>query len=102
MRLPKLGSSNLPTLKSNHATLPKPEKNYGKGRGGRSWRKLKQHVHERDQWTCCHCQCVTMELECDHIVNTAQGGTDDLDNLQSLCKPCHDKKSLAESKAGMR
>ncbi|MND23238.1 HNH endonuclease [compost metagenome] len=102
MRLPKLGSSNLPTLKSNHATLPKPEKNYGKGRGGRSWRKLKQQVHERDDWTCCHCHSVTMELECDHIVNTAQGGTDDLDNLQSLCKPCHDKKSLAESKAGMR
>ncbi|MNY69216.1 HNH endonuclease [compost metagenome] len=59
-------------------------------------------MHERDDWTCCHCHSVTMELECDHIVNTAQGGTDDLDNLQSLCKPCHDKKSLAESKAGMR
>lgn len=42
-----------------------------------------------------------MNLECDHIVNKAQGGTDDMDNLQSLCKPCHDKKSQQESKLGM-
>ena len=100
MRLPKLGSSSLPTLQSNHPTLPKPEKNYGKGRGGRQWRRIKQQVHERDEWTCCCCGRVTMDLECDHIVNTAQGGTDDMSNLQSLCKPCHDIKSLEESKAG--
>ncbi|RSE14425.1 HNH endonuclease, partial [Acinetobacter johnsonii] len=54
-----------------------------------------------DGWTCCKCQRVTMNLECDHIVNKAQGGTDDMDNLQSLCKPCHDKKSQQESKLGM-
>ncbi len=102
MRLPKLNGSGLPTLKSNHPTLPAPEKNYGKGRGGRQWRRIKQQVHERDQWTCCGCGRVTMDLQCDHIVNTAQGGTDDLNNLQSLCKPCHDIKSLAESKAGQR
>jgi len=102
MRLPKLGSSKLPTLKCNHATLPPPEKNYGKGRGGRQWRKLKILVHERDNWACCSCGRVTMELECDHIVNTAQGGTDDMSNLQSLCKPCHNTKSLEESRAGQR
>ncbi len=101
MRLPKLSGSGLPTLKSNQPTLPAPEKNYGRGRGGCQWRRIKQQVHERDQWTCCGCSRVTMELECDHIVNKAQGGTDDLKNLQSLCKPCHDVKSSEESKAGM-
>ncbi|BAP36666.1 hypothetical protein AS4_17260 [Acinetobacter guillouiae] len=98
-RLAKLGSS-LPSLKSNQATLPKQE-NYGQGRGGRPWRRIKQQVHERDQWICCRCGRITMDLECDHIVNKAQGGTDDLDNLQSLCKVCHDEKSAEESKAGM-
>lgn len=98
-RLQSLGGK-LATLKSNQATLPKQE-NYGQGRGGRPWRRIKQQVHERDEWTCCKCGRTTMDLECDHIVNTAQGGTDDLNNLQSLCKPCHSDKSAAESKAGM-
>ncbi|WP_151838078.1 MULTISPECIES: HNH endonuclease [unclassified Acinetobacter] len=101
MRLPKLSGSSLPTLKSNQPTLPAPEKNYGKGRGGRPWRRLKHMAHVRDEWTCCSCGRVTMDLECDHIVNKAQGGTDDLSNLQSLCYNCHEKKNRAESKAGM-
>lgn len=102
MRLPKLSGSRLPTLKSNQPALPSQEKNYGKGRGGRPWRRLKQMVHERDEWTCCGCGRVTMDLECDHIINQAQGGSDDLSNLQSLCNDCHEKKNKAESKAGQR
>lgn len=93
----------LQTLKPRLQTQRASSKNnWGSGRGGRPWRRLKAKIHLRDKYTCQCCGLVTMELECDHIVNTAQGGTDDLDNLQSLCKPCHDKKSLAESKAGMR
>lgn len=99
-RLAKLGGS-LPTLKSNQPTLPKPEPAYGQGRGGRPWRRLKQSVHVRDEWTCCKCGRVTMDLECDHVVNKAQGGTDDMGNLQSLCRECHDQKSIQESKQGM-
>jgi len=98
-RLSKLGGS-LPTLRNNQPTLPKPEPSYGQGRGGRPWRRLKREVHERDGWTCCQCQRVTMNLECDHIVNKAQGGTDALDNLQSLCQECHGEKSQQESKQG--
>lgn len=97
-RLAKLGGS-LPTLRDNQPTLVN-QKNYGQGRGGRPWQRLKREVHVRDNWTCCKCQRVTMNLECDHIVNKAQGGTNDLDNLQSLCHECHNEKSLQESKQG--
>ena len=100
-RLSKLGGT-LPSLKSNHRVLAKPEPSYGQGRGGRPWRRLKREVHERDNWTCCSCGRVTMNLECDHITNKAQGGTDDMSNLQSLCKPCHNEKSQQESKQGMQ
>ena len=100
-RLATLGGS-LPTLKNNQPTIPKPTPSYGQGRGGRQWRRLKQQVHERDQWICCRCGRITMDLECDHIVNKAQGGTDDLDNLQSLCKVCHLEKTQQESREGMR
>lgn len=99
-RLSKLGSA-LPTLSGSQPTLQRQD-NYGQGRGGRPWRRLKRDVHVRDNWTCCQCQRVTMNLECDHIVNKAQGGTDTMDNLQSLCQPCHQRKSQHESKQGMK
>lgn len=94
--------AKLATLKPRlHVTKPyepQVKKQWGKGRGGRPWRRVKQQIHERDDWTCCQCGRVTTDLECDHIVNTAQGGTDDKDNLQSLCVDCHKKKTQKESK----
>ncbi|WP_431608422.1 HNH endonuclease signature motif containing protein, partial [Enterobacter asburiae] len=32
----------------------------------------------------------------DHITAKANGGTDDLSNLESLCKPCHRAKTAVE------
>ena len=52
---------------------------------------------------CKHCQdngLIVAATVVDHIINTAQGGTDDPTNLQTLCNPCHDKKTHAESMAG--
>lgn len=33
----------------------------------------------------------------DHIVAKSRGGTDDWDNLQSLCRSCHDRKTKLEA-----
>ena len=77
---------------------PEPKKNWGSGRGGRPWRRLKAKIHLRDGWTCQSCGRVTQALELDHIVNVAQGGTDDESNLQSLCVECHKKKTQMESR----
>lgn len=75
-----------------------PAKRWGSGRGGRPWRRLKAKIHLRDKYTCQCCGVVTMELELDHIINVAQGGTDDESNLQSLCPECHKVKSQKESR----
>ena len=32
----------------------------------------------------------------DHIVPKALGGSDDMDNLQTLCRACHKQKTVAE------
>lgn len=45
--------------------------------------------------------CLEMGLEVasdvvDHKLPLAWGGTDDRDNKQGLCNPCHDEKSKAE------
>ena len=73
---------------------------WGSGRGGRPWRRKRAAILLRDEYTCQSCGVITLELEADHIVNRARGGSDDEDNLQALCVPCHKAKTAAESADG--
>lgn len=45
---------------------------------------------------CAQCGA-TENLQLDHIKNLARGGTDTTDNIQWLCKPCHQTKTAHES-----
>lgn len=93
----KLGSLP-PRLKPTQSHTPK--RNWGKGREGRAWRRLRAKMLVRDNYTCQCCGRVGGRLELDHIVNKAVGGTDDKTNLQILCYQCHKTKTQSESKAG--
>lgn len=73
---------------------------WGSNRGGRPWRRIRERILVRDNYTCQYCGYIGSELEVDHILNIAQGGSDNDENLQSLCVPCHQKKSNDESKVG--
>ncbi|KIL36045.1 hypothetical protein SD71_10640 [Cohnella kolymensis] len=46
----------------------------------------------RDDFTCQECGQTQGLLEIDHIVPIAQGGTNELNNLQVLCMPCNRRK----------
>jgi len=39
--------------------------------------------------------CGDRATEVDHIIEVARGGTNTIDNLQPLCKPCHMAKTIA-------
>lgn len=41
-------------------------------------------------------------MDVDHIINVAEGGTDDDDNLQVLCPICHEVKTRTEAIRGKR
>lgn len=86
---------------SSRISGSQPE-NWGQGRGGRAWRRLREQVLARDLYTCRHCQrvCLPENLCADHIINRARGGTDDLSNLQTLCTDCHKVKTANESQMG--
>ncbi|WBM34138.1 HNH endonuclease [Pseudomonas sp. NY11382] len=75
---------------------------WGSGRGGRPWRRIRERILLRDQYTCCGCGVVTQDLEVDHIINVAEGGSDEDSNLQSLCVPCHQAKTAVEAARGRR
>lgn len=60
-------------------------------------RKLRAHIKERDNFTCCQCGNSTkyepnLLLEVDHIVPIAKGGLTTEDNLQTLCWKCNRSK----------
>ena len=53
------------------------------------WRKLREQVLIRDGRMCVTCGA-DEGLQVDHIVERQHGGTDHMDNLQTLCETCHD------------
>lgn len=63
------------------------------------WAKLRARILRRDRYRCQTQGCRARATEVDHVINN-----DDHDptNLQSLCSPCHLKKTLAEAQAGRR
>ena len=68
---------------------------------GAAWRRKRKRVIARDNGLCQ--PCLKMDIvkafdEVDHIVPISQGGDDQLDNLQCICKSCHKHKTQREAK----
>ena len=59
----------------------------------RRWQKVRKIKLITDP-LCEHCGAVATEV--DHITPLKRGGDNSMDNLQSLCKPCHSRKTIAE------
>ena len=59
---------------------------------------VKKFVAANQKWSCNHCQHVLdASYEIDHIIPIYQGGTNDIGNLQALCRNCHGKKTLNDN-----
>lgn len=92
--------------KTAHNWNNKVRSNRG-GRGGRPWQRKRQRIFERDNYLCqihlARGQIVTVELHgerhgvLDHIVPKFEGGSDDDDNLQTICQACDKEKTHNES-----
>jgi 5-methylcytosine-specific restriction endonuclease McrA len=65
-------------------------------RAGKWWSVL-----ARDKWKCLSCgrsaRDEGVSLEVDHIIPRSRGGSDDMINLQTLCKKCNIGKSNKDS-----
>lgn len=74
-----------PTV-TQHKWLYQKGVNYG-------FANRKAYVLNRDDYTCQYCKGKSKDnrLEVHHIVFRSQGGSDDENNLITLCKTCHDK-----------
>ena len=68
---------------------------------GWRWKQIRKHVIQRDKGLCIPClnaDRIEPFKHVDHIVPKADGGTDELSNLQCICLPCHKKKTARERK----
>jgi 5-methylcytosine-specific restriction protein A len=66
---------------------------------GRRWTAIRARMLRRSDWTCAGCghrDVTGASLQIDHITRQADGGSDELGNLQVLCTGCHKDKSAAE------
>jgi 5-methylcytosine-specific restriction endonuclease McrA len=52
---------------------------------------VRQFVYDRDGRRCLHCG-TARALSLDHIHPYSLGGSDEPDNLQTLCRPCNSRK----------
>ena len=55
--------------------------------------EVKQFVWSRDQGRCTECG-VSSELQYDHVIPVALGGSSEAENLQILCGPCNRRKGV--------
>lgn len=70
---------------------------------GRAWEKQRLRALKRDNYLCIPCQetgYTTPATIVDHKIPKAEGGTDDMNNLQSICSPCHKIKTQEEAHRG--
>ena len=54
---------------------------------------VREAVFKRDNYCCVKCGS-TKNLEVDHKVSLANGGTNHIDNLQTLCRDCNRRKGV--------
>lgn len=60
---------------------------------GAAWRRTRAHQLRREP----RCRaCGARATEVDHVIRRRDGGGDEAANLQSLCKPCHSRKTHGE------
>ncbi|MCD5936996.1 HNH endonuclease [Klebsiella pneumoniae] len=65
---------------------------------GRARVTLKRNIYFRDDGRCCLCGCVVSlgNSELDHRIALQFGGTNESDNLWTLCIDCHSNKTREE------
>ena len=56
---------------------------------------IKKYVASNQQWKCKYCNnLLDASYEIDHIIPLYKNGTNEIYNLQALCRNCHGKKTI--------
>ena len=64
------------------------------------WKRIRNIILKRDGHTCQRCGDKGNEVN--HIIPVTEGGTDDLENLETLCASCHQPETVAQTTRAVR
>jgi len=79
-----------PHLMKNPKLISDKIKHWGYQKGfNYGFSSRKEAIRHRDNYTCQICKVKNVALDVHHIIFRSQGGTDDENNLVTLCKKCH-------------
>lgn len=92
--------NNVPNYQQNNNQQPQPKKKFlhklNKVKRSVSESK-KKYIASNQKWRCAHCNnLLDNTYEVDHIIALYRGGTNDLTNLEALCRNCHGVKTFKE------
>jgi len=71
--------------------------NAARGGNGWTWQRMRKSVLERDGYRCTGCGGIGVKFEVDHIVPLAAGGSNEPENLRTLCIHCHASRTRRAS-----
>ena len=58
----------------------------------------KKYVAASQDWSCKHCKKkLPAWFEIDHVIKLEYGGSNNINNLEALCRDCHGKKTALEN-----
>jgi len=81
-----------------HASIRKIESSGSKGNKRSVSETKKKYVASQQNWTCNKCkQKLNHTFEVDHKVRLEYGGTNEVSNLEALCRECHGQKTSFEN-----
>lgn len=94
--LVRAGPHTINAARAALSSVDRADKKKKRQRRRNRWINLKQErktamIESGLLLRCAHCS-TWEDITIDHIVSLADGGSDDLDNLQFLCRPCNSKK----------
>jgi 5-methylcytosine-specific restriction protein A len=91
-------SSNQGCHSREQASIRKIETSGSKGTKRSVSETKKKYVASQQNWTCNKCnQKLNHTFEVDHKVRLEYGGTNEVSNLEALCRECHGQKTSFEN-----
>jgi 5-methylcytosine-specific restriction protein A len=81
---------------------PEPRNQTAAGYGRRAWKLARQERLVLDNYQCQECGRVVTgrDANVDHVIPKASGGSDLMDNLRTLCRSCHSRKTVLVDQGG--
>lgn len=88
--------NRIPSFKPPRLRMARDRSHYH----SRSWAATRKAVLLRDCYRCAVCNRLVegREAQVDHVIPLADGGSDDLGNLQTLCLAHHGAKTRGEQR----